>query len=113
MLVGEHKGKKVIDAKPLVKKYMIDNNMAQTYYEPESLCVPRSGGKCVVALCDQWYINYGNEKEREYLKKYVNSENFQPYNETIRKSFIDALDWLKNWGCSRSFGLGSRLPWDR
>ena len=22
------------------------------------------------------------------------------------------VDWLKEWGCSRSFGLGTKLPWD-
>ena len=22
------------------------------------------------------------------------------------------VDWLKEWGCSRSFGLGTQLPWD-
>jgi leucyl-tRNA synthetase len=27
-------------------------------------------------------------------------------------SFIKALEWLREWGCSRSFGLGTRLPWD-
>ena len=25
---------------------------------------------------------------------------------------LQALDWLGEWGCSRSYGLGSRLPWD-
>jgi leucyl-tRNA synthetase len=22
------------------------------------------------------------------------------------------LDWLKEWGCSRTAGLGTELPWD-
>ena len=22
------------------------------------------------------------------------------------------LDWLKEWGCSRTTGLGTRVPWD-
>ena len=25
---------------------------------------------------------------------------------------MQTLDWLRDWGCSRNFGLGSRLPWD-
>ena len=25
---------------------------------------------------------------------------------------METVDWLKQWGCSRSFGLGTRLPWD-
>ena len=26
--------------------------------------------------------------------------------------FEDKASWLKEWGCSRTFGLGSRIPWD-
>lgn len=110
--VGEFTGKKVQDAKPLVKQQMIDNNQAATYYEPEKLCVSRSGDECVVALCDQWYINYGDEKEREILKEYVNSDEFNTFNNGIKVAFNGAIDWLREWGCSRSFGLGTKLPWD-
>lgn len=27
--------------------------------------------------------------------------------------FLSTVDWLKEWGCSRTFGLGSRIPWDK
>lgn len=30
----------------------------------------------------------------------------------IRKSFCDAVGWLGEWACSRSFGLGTHVPWD-
>lgn len=30
-----------------------------------------------------------------------------------RQGFVKNLDWLKQWACSRKYGLGSRLPWDR
>eukprot|EP01039_Chlorochromonas_danica_P018240 gene18240-21883_t len=30
----------------------------------------------------------------------------------VRNSFISTLGWMKLWACSRSFGLGSRMPWD-
>jgi leucyl-tRNA synthetase len=29
-----------------------------------------------------------------------------------KNSFAHTLDWLSQWACSRSFGLGTRLPWD-
>lgn len=29
-----------------------------------------------------------------------------------RNAFEAVLDWLNQWACARSFGLGSRLPWD-
>lgn len=52
MIVDDYKGVKVQDAKALVKKMMIENNLADNYYEPESLIVSRSGEECIVALCD-------------------------------------------------------------
>jgi leucyl-tRNA synthetase len=113
MKVGEHVGKKVQDAKALVKKHLIDSNQGATYYEPEKKCVSRSNEECIVALCDQWYINYGKAEHREVLKKFVKSDKFKMFNENLSHAFVESLDWLKEWGCSRSFGLGTVLPWDK
>lgn len=112
MAVGEFAGKKVQEAKPLIKAKLIAANEADVYYEPESKCVSRSGDICVVALCDQWYITYGTDEVREKLKAYVKSGEFSSFNETIKNGLVGAIDWLKNWGCSRSFGLGTKLPAD-
>ena len=112
MTVGEYKGKKVAEAKPLIKAMLIEQNEGDVYYEPESLCTSRSGDICVVSYCDQWYITYGTEEAKEKLKAYVKSDDFNAFNESIRNAFIGALDWLRDWGCSRSFGLGTRLPCD-
>lgn len=30
-----------------------------------------------------------------------------------RNGFEGVLAWLKQWACSRSYGLGSRIPWVR
>ena len=46
---------------------MINNNEAETYYEPEGLVVSRSGDECIVALCDQWYIKYSDEEWKNLL----------------------------------------------
>jgi leucyl-tRNA synthetase len=29
-----------------------------------------------------------------------------------RHGFEGVLAWLKQWACSRSYGLGSKIPWD-
>ena len=29
-----------------------------------------------------------------------------------RNGFEHTLGWLNQWACSRSFGLGTRIPWD-
>lgn len=50
MMVGNCSGKKVEEAKPIVKAQLIAENMAVTYYEPEGEVVSRSGDQCIVAL---------------------------------------------------------------
>ena len=62
MSIGNFKGEKVENAKNLIKKQLIDNNEAIIYFEPENKVISRLGEECVVALCDQWYIDYGTPK---------------------------------------------------
>ena len=42
MIVGPYAGKKVQDAKSLVRAELISKNEAAAYYEPEGLVVSRS-----------------------------------------------------------------------
>ena len=39
-------------------------------------------------------------------------ERMELYQEETRRGFEYTLGWLRQWACSRSFGLGTRLPWD-
>jgi len=80
MLVGVGANMKVQEAKPIVRKMMFDNNEAAVYYEPENEVTSRSGDDCVVALCDQWFLTYGEESWKELCKTHVKSENFNAYN---------------------------------
>lgn len=34
------------------------------------------------------------------------------YDNTVLSAFKHTLGWLNQWACSRSFGLGTQLPWD-
>jgi leucyl-tRNA synthetase len=54
MLVGPYKGRKVSEAKPLIKEELIAAGAALPYSEPEKTVMSRSGDECVVALTDQW-----------------------------------------------------------
>lgn len=54
MIIGEYAGKAVRDAKPLVKKLLIDSNQAHLYWEPENEVIARNGDVCIVSLADQW-----------------------------------------------------------
>jgi leucyl-tRNA synthetase len=64
LLQGEFKGETVQDAKVKVRDQMIGQGLAFKYAEPESLIMSRSADECVVALVDQWYIDYGEEQWR-------------------------------------------------
>ena len=112
MIAGPFVGKTVQEAKPLCEQKLIDDNEAFCYFEPDGLATPRStpDTECVVALVDQWYLKYG---EAEWKAKVADLlTRLECYNPAVTKAFQDALGWLGNWACSRSFGLGTRMPWD-
>jgi leucyl-tRNA synthetase len=69
MLVGEFKGLSVQDAKPKVRESMIAQGLAFAYAEPEGLVVSRSGDECIVALMDQWYLDYGETEWRKQTER--------------------------------------------
>lgn len=71
MLIGNFAGKKVTDAKNMVKKEMIDAGDALLYYEPSGHVVSRSGDVCVVKYCDQWYLNYADEDWKKRVLNHV------------------------------------------
>lgn len=71
MIIGKYKDSKVTDAKPLVKKDLIEQNLALTYYEPNGNVVSRSGDVCVVSFCEQWYINYADEDWKKRVMNFV------------------------------------------
>lgn len=110
MLVGDFKGQSVQDAKPRVREQMIKAGLAFAYAEPEGLIISRSSDECVVALCDQWYLDYGEPSWKKKASKLLAQMNtFQP---ETRNAFEQVLGWLHQWACARSYGLGSKLPWD-
>lgn len=113
MEVGPHKGKKVSEAKPIIKQEMIDAGDAVLYFEPESKVVSRTNDECVVAATDQWYLAYGEESWTEAVKKHVlNAETFNAYDPDALNYYEYVAGWLKEWACTRQFGLGTFLPWD-
>jgi leucyl-tRNA synthetase len=92
---------------------MLSNGDAAIYYEPESTVISRSGDECIVALTDQWYLGYGEADWRDCVMEHVSDvAKFNSYNIGIRDALLGAVDWLKEWACSREFGLGTQLPWD-
>ncbi|KAG5518585.1 hypothetical protein PMAC_002981 [Pneumocystis sp. 'macacae'] len=110
MLVGNYEGEKIEKAKPKIRSDLIAKKVAFIYSEPEGLVISRTGDECVVALCDQWYIDYGEENWKHQAKKCLYKMN--TYGDETKHGFEGTLEWLNQWACSRSYGLGSHLPWD-
>ncbi|KAF9209014.1 cytosolic leucyl tRNA synthetase [Haplosporangium sp. Z 27] len=110
MIIGDYSGKPVQEAKPLIRQMLIDTNQAVPYNEPENLVMSRSGEECVVALMDQWYLDYGETEWRKLAEECLESMNV--YTDETKNAFEKNLAWLNKWACARSYGLGTRLPWD-
>eukprot|EP01012_Entosiphon_sulcatum_P061798 TRINITY_DN8766_c0_g1_i1.p1 TRINITY_DN8766_c0_g1~~TRINITY_DN8766_c0_g1_i1.p1 ORF type:complete len:1087 (-),score=221.84 TRINITY_DN8766_c0_g1_i1:64-3324(-) len=112
IVAGEFNGAAVKDCKPVIRRRMIEAGQAISYSEPESLVIGRSGDECIVALVDQWYLAYGEDQEWKGQVKRHATETLNTYTDAAAKAFREAADWLGDWACSRTFGLGTRLPVD-
>eukprot|EP00871_Galdieria_phlegrea_P000037 jgi/Galph1/1033/GphlegSOOS_G5884.1 len=110
LLSGPYRGQLVQEVKSKIKNDLLSRGQAIIYCEPEYPVISRSGDECVVALVDQWYLDYGDSEWRQLAKKCLDRMN--TFGLETRRSFEFTFDWLHEWACSRSFGLGTKLPWD-
>lgn len=115
MEIGPFKGEKVEDAKPKVRQQLIDAGEGFAYSEPERKVVSRSGDICCVALMDQWYLDYGEDSWKKVALEFVDNSDgkgLNTFSQETKNGFEGVLNWLNQWACARSFGLGTKLPWD-
>ncbi|XP_047517549.1 leucine--tRNA ligase, cytoplasmic [Pieris napi] len=110
LLVGEFKGKKIQDVKKNIQNQLVKEGGAVVYYEPEKTIISRSGDECVVALCDQWYLDYGDQEWKAQAEKALAAMN--TFHDEVRKNLSGTIKWLHEYACSRTYGLGTKLPWD-
>jgi leucyl-tRNA synthetase len=122
MIYGDFTGMPVADAKPLVRQQLLDSNDAFAYAEPDGQVMSRSGDECVAGHLDQWFMNYGTPEasgdpdwQPEVLKHVQNEdgEGLNLWTTDAKNAFEKVLFWLSQWACARSYGLGTRLPWDQ
>ena len=122
MIYGDFKGKSVEEAKPLVRQQLFDAGEAFNYAEPDGLVISRSGDECVAGHLDQWFMNYGvpeksgDEKWQPKVLEYVRNEEgkgLNTFSTEVKNAFEQVLFWLAQWACARSYGLGTKLPWDQ
>ncbi|AFZ81315.1 leucyl-tRNA synthetase, putative [Theileria equi strain WA] len=113
MNIGPHKGSKVSDVKDKIRSEMIKQSDAFIYYEPTKRVVSRSGDVCVVGICNQWYTKFGDADWKGSVTSHVaDPSKFTCYSESTLNQVKHVVQWLDNWACSRSYGLGTVLPWE-
>jgi leucyl-tRNA synthetase len=115
MVTGEFKGLKVSDAKDKVRQALIESGDAILFADPSGEVISRSADECVVADIPQWFLNYGenDKKWQQTVLDYVKDENgLETYTPETKHAFVANLEWLNQWACARTYGLGSKLPWD-
>jgi leucyl-tRNA synthetase len=78
---------------------------------PTEPVVSRAGDTCIVALTDQWYINYADEEWKSQVRSFIEDE-LETYNPSVKTDLLTSLDWIREWGFSREVGLGTKIPWD-
>jgi leucyl-tRNA synthetase len=108
--VGNFAGTQIQKCKDKIKEEMVNSNEACSYREPEKQIISRAGDECVVAVCDQWYLDYGEEVWRNKTEECL--AKMECYSDDVRNNFERTLAWLREHACSRTYGLGTRLPWD-
>ncbi|EME49099.1 hypothetical protein DOTSEDRAFT_67979 [Dothistroma septosporum NZE10] len=122
MIYGDYAGKSVEEAKPLVRQQLLDAGDAFAYAEPDGQVVSRSGDECVAGHLDQWFMNYGTPEKsgdtewQPKVLKHVQNEDgdgLNTFSTETKNAFVQVMDWLAQWACARSYGLGTKLPWDQ
>lgn len=64
---------------------------------------------------DQWYLDYGEDSWRAIAYDYVENKDgkgLNTWSPDTQHAFKGVVDWLRQWACARTYGLGSKLPWD-
>ncbi|MFH2021265.1 MAG: leucine--tRNA ligase [archaeon] len=107
----DYSGKSVEKYKDELKDEFVATEYGDIYYQLTGKVIARSLGECMVKIVDdQWFMAYGSDVWKKLAHKCLDSMKLYP--EKTRTQFEYVLDWLRNWACTREFGLGTRLPWD-
>ena len=109
---GKYHNLTVPKCQDLIKKELIEAKSAIMFYEPSGIVVCRCLTPCIIKIVsDQWFLEYNDPQWKKITHDCLNSLTLYP--EKVRKQFDYVLDWLDHWACTREFGLGTKLPWDK
>ncbi len=109
---GKYAGKKVEEAKELMKAELIENKQADIFYDLSQEVLCRCGKPVVVKrIDDQWFIRYSDSELTERSKEQANEMNIYP--KEYQENLPAILDWFGERACARLGNwLGSKFPLD-
>ena len=110
---GKYAGVAVSKIKDVLLADLIDENIAEIFYEfSETPVICRCGTRCVVKMVkNQWFLNYSDPEWKGRVLDCLEGMRLIP--EGIKTEFENKIDWLKDKACARRKGLGTNLPWDQ
>jgi len=110
---GRYAGIAVSKIKDVLLRDLIDQDMAEIFYEfSETPVICRCGTRCVIMMVrDQWFLEYSDPEWKARVLECLKRMDIIP--EEFRIEFENKVDWLKDKACARRKGLGTRLPWDK
>src|SRR3990172_2423199 len=109
---GKYAGKTIQQAKPEIIADFTAEKKAIVLYELINPVICRCLTRCHVKIVEnQWFLKYGDSAWKQQAMKCLQSMKLYP--EKVRPQFEYVIDWLRDWACTREFGMGTSLPWDK
>ncbi|MEM4374656.1 MAG: leucine--tRNA ligase [Nitrososphaerota archaeon] len=109
--LGEYGGLTVSQARKAVTERLVSKRDGAVIYDLSGKVVCRSGDECVVKVVeDQWFLRFSDEGWKDEVRNLIHAMNVYP--PAARQWFLNVVEWLRDWACTRKSGLGTSLPWD-
>ncbi|MDI6888808.1 MAG: leucine--tRNA ligase [Methanocellales archaeon] len=108
---GKYAGLSVSRVKETLARDFVKENKAALFYDLSADVICRCLTRCIVKIVsDQWFLNYSVPDWKAKVHEALRDVTLYP--EKVRSQFEYVIDWLRDWACTREFGLGTPLPWD-
>jgi len=109
---GKYAGKKVEEAKELMKSELIEKGNADIFHDLTEEVICRCGGDVIIKrIDDQWFIRYSDPELTERSKE--QAKEMKIYPPEYHDNMPSVLDWFGDRACARLGNwLGSKLPFD-
>lgn len=109
---GKYAGKKVEEAKELIKAELLEQGKADIFYDLSEEVICRCGNGVVIKrIDDQWFIRYSDTELTERSKE--QAKEMQIFPTEYHDNFPAILEWFSDRACARLGNwLGSKFPFD-